>query len=169
MSYEKTTWATDDTITANALNNMESGIETVESKADAADEKAEKGNPQCVPITLTEGEGGELTGATTAVFSEVKAEVIAKREVYAEVSLGNTLLFFASLKCASPAADPGALVFNSTIDFSDEPEEEGGEETVDVRLITITLTAEGVAVKVRPLAVAEEAAEPAGGGGGGGE
>ena len=69
MSYEPTTWETGDTITANKLNNMETGI------ADANDMA-----PLLVTVTVTE-EDGALYHRTNKTFNEIYTAFSAGRTV----------------------------------------------------------------------------------------
>lgn len=67
--------------------------------------------PVHVPFEVTIGEGGALVGTTTASFADVKADVAAKKDVCAEVSIPGGSVAVAPLVAYNPATAPTVLVF----------------------------------------------------------
>lgn len=74
--------------------------------------------PVYVPFTLNiDGGTDTISVTTTAIFSDVKAAVVAKKNVIAEVALDDSA-FYVPLAVKKPASDPTGLVFGGIFDFA---------------------------------------------------
>ena len=94
MSYTKKTWHDGDTITAAGLNNMETGIKDNETAAAAAAAAAANAAPLHVPFEIVVDGQGNMSATTTADYATVRAAVIAKRTVIADVTAPGIMNLF---------------------------------------------------------------------------
>lgn len=145
MSYVKKTWASGDTITSAALNNIENGVEANETAAASAASSAAAATPVHVPFTLTSGAGG-VDGTTTATFAEVAADVLAGKTVIAEAVVNESVVAYLPCTIHTPVSSPTVLLFAGVayIDF--------GSGTAKSTLVQISLSSsETVGVVVEDL------------------
>ena len=134
MSYSKTTWASGDTITSEKLNHLEDGV----YKATSLE----------VPVTLTAGEGGAISGSTTTDFADIKTAYLAGIPIEAKVAMPSSGYIFAKLKFVNDDDNPSAFAFTEVLDFSTPP------ETPEPKFAQIVISSGGVSVELMGLTVA---------------
>lgn len=135
MSYTKTTWADDDVITAEGMNNMENGIH-------ANDQKCAKNAPLYVPIVF---DMEHESVSTTAVFADVAAAVAAGRTVVTKLSGMGDVIQRAPLTGVDDEETPTEMHFELTTRGSG-----------DVTHVNILFTSGGVTAGFDTLATAPE-------------
>ena len=129
MSYVKKTWASGDTITSAALNNIEGQIATNE--------------PFRIPFSLTFVDDAPVV--TTAVtFEAAKAAKLAGRILEAIVSMEG-LEITLPLAATSNPEDPSDFLFSAAINMN------GADETPEPTLYRVDFAANNATFEMLPL------------------
>lgn len=129
MSYVKKTWASGDTITSAALNNIENQVATNE--------------PFRIPFTLTFVDEAPVV-TTTVAFAAAKAAKLAGQSLIALASMEG-LEFTLPLAATSNPEDPSDFLFSAAINMN------GADETPEPTLYRIDFSANNATFEMLPL------------------